>query len=663
MFKKKPSIKPLAPLRSSDRRKIADKIIQEYSISVPETPAAQPEVDETSAQPTTTAPSLSSIRNSLLPENTLAGRFSTTVGPDLRPVHGTLYVGTHPDGEERVLWIKLEQGPGTDGRIYPTVYSLWHNPGLVPLLCTTGHVMEKLYNGADLMTPGLTNGPPFPKGAVKGSVVAVSSLDKPSVPTFVGVCEIDVAGLTQVQGAKGHAVRGIQWEGDELWGWGSAGKPGQPSPDHLDGWIGETEEAEEKLQELELGDDEDLYGGMDGGVPINEAQEEQQAEEGEEEEQEELPPPTTKGKDYQVLHSQSNSNKAKMLEIDDAFEKAFLYALYQHKKDHPGDQNHGLSFPIQPSFLISNLITPFLPIFSPNQAQYYQIKKTSWKNVKKFVKHLDKIKLLKSKDRGGETIVMDVDFNDMLVEQFVPYRLPKKTSSGGAKPKPASENAAASMSSEQVNVKTLYRPSSKLVPDLFPPLSNTDVNNYYSASDVSKRLNDYISSQDPSIISPSNPRILTLNAFISNKIISSNDIGTLSRGTIPRDALLKKLLDDPSLCAPFHAILKPNQTLSDVKPKPGALPKATITIERRTGLKLGTKVAGLDRFGISPQLLADELSKKCASSTSVSQAVGGAKGEMEVFLQGDHRGVVEKLLVSRGLKSQWISIVDKSKKK
>ncbi|EGD93908.1 RNA binding protein Ligatin/Tma64 [Trichophyton tonsurans CBS 112818] len=648
MFKKKPSIKPLAPLRSSDRRKIADKIIQEYGISVPEAPAAQPEADETSAQPATTVPSLSSIRNSLLPENTLAGRFSTTVGPDLQLVHGTLYVGTHPDGEERVLWIRLEQGPGTDGRIYPTVYSLWHNPGLIPLLCTTSHVMEKLYNGADLMTPGLTNGPPFPAGAVKGSVVAVSSLDKPSVPTFVGVCEIDVAGLTQVQGAKGHAVRGIQWEGDELWSWGSTGKPGQPSPDHLDGWIGEAQVAEEKLQDLELGDDEDLDGGVDGGVPINEPQEEEQRVGEEEEEEkdgeEELPPPTTK-------------------EIDDAFEKAFIYALYQHKKDHPGDQNHGLSFPIQPSFLISNLITPFLPIFSPNQAQYYQIKKTSWKNVKKFVKHLDKIKLLKSKDRGGETIVMDVDFDDILVDQFVPYRLPKKTSSGGAKPKSASQNTSGNVSSDKVNVKTLYRPSSKLVPDLFPPLSNTDVNNYYSASDVSKRLNDYISSQDPPIISPSNPRILTLNAFISNKIIPSNDVVTLSRGTIPRDALLKRLLEDPSLCAPFHAILKPNQTLSDVKPKPGALPKATITIERRTGSKLGTKVAGLDRFGISPQLLADELSKKCASSTSVSQALGGAKGEMEVFLQGDHRGVVEKLLVSKGLKSQWISIVDKSKKK
>ncbi|KAF3491927.1 uncharacterized protein GIQ15_01444 [Arthroderma uncinatum] len=640
MFKKKPSIKPLAPLRSSDRRKIADKIIQEYNVSVPEAPAAQPEADDTSAQATTT-PSLASIRNSLLPENTLAGRFTTTAGPDLQLVHGTLYVGTHPDGEERVLWVRLEQGPGTDGRIYPTVYSLWRNPGLVPLLCTTGHVMEKLYNGADLMTPGLTNGPPFPTGAVQGAIVAVSSLEKPSVPTFVGVCEIDVASLTQVQGAKGHAVRGIQWEGDELWSWGSAGRPGEPSPDHLDGWIGGAENVEENLQDLELGDEEeDMDGGVDGGVPVNETQEEQ----GAEDEDDQLPPPTTK-------------------EIDDAFEKAFLYALYQHKKDNPGDHNHGLSFPIQPSLLISNLITPYLPIYSQRQAQYYQIKKTSWKNVKKFIKHLDKKKLLKSKERGGETIVMDVDFDDILVDQFVPYRLPKKASPEGAKAKTSSGPGAGAMSSEQVNVKTLYRPSSKLVPDLFPPLSNTDVNNFYTASDVSKRLNEYISSQDPPIISPSNPRILTLNAFISNKIIPSSDVVTLSRGTIPRDTLLKKLLEDPSLCAPYHAILKPNQTLSDVKPKAGALPKATITIERRTGSKLGTKVAGLDRFGISPQLLADELSKKCASSTSVSQAVGGAKGEMEVFLQGDHRGVVEKLLVGKGLKSQWISIVDKSQKK
>ena len=86
------------------------------------------------------------------------------------------------------------------------------------------------------MTPGLVHGPPFPDRAVKGAVVAVASLDNPTVPVFVGVCEIDISALGEVQGTKGHAVRGLHWEGDDLWSWSSSSRPGQPSPEYLAGW-------------------------------------------------------------------------------------------------------------------------------------------------------------------------------------------------------------------------------------------------------------------------------------------------------------------------------------------------------------------------------------------------------------------------------------------
>ncbi|KAI1918332.1 hypothetical protein LOZ65_004929 [Ophidiomyces ophidiicola] len=639
MFKKKPTIKTLAPLRSSDRRKIADQIIEQYKVPLPP-PSPTANSNDVKATDEAPAPTVATIRNALLPENTQSGRFTTTVGPELRPVQGTLYVGAYPEREERVLWFRLEQGPGTDGRIYPTVYTLWHNPGVIPLLHTQAPVMEKLYGGADLMIPGLTNGPPFPEGLQKGTVVAVADIERPSVPTFVGVCEIDISRLTAVHGVKGHAVRGMQWEGDELWGWSSAGQTGQAAPERLDGWLSTPKDLGTAINELNLvkdDDEENFQGELDGGITLDGGKEELESGEPEKE-------PTTK-------------------EIDEAFVKAFLYALYCQKEKHPNPP-YGLSFPIQPSFVVSNLITPFLPIYTSQQTQYYQIKKTSWKNIKKFVKYLDKEKLIKSKDRsGGETIIQDVDFEDIRLLEFKPYKLPPRSEAVSKQPGKAPSTPAAG---QIFDVKTLYRPSGKLIPDLFPPLANTDVNNYYSATDVSKRLSDYLSSQDPPIISSSNPRIIHLNPFISNKVLSSNsqtDIAILSRGTIPRDTLLKRLLEDPSLCAPFHAILKPNQTIKDVKPKAGALPKVSLLIERRTGSKLVTRITGLETFGVSPQMLADELQKKCASSTSVTQAVGAAKGCMEVLIQGDHRRTVEKSLGDRAVKSQWIDIVDKSQKK
>lgn len=308
-------IKNLAPLRSSDRRKIADQIIKDYQISVPSNAPAE---SDPASNPTSS--SLTTIRNAILPDNSLSARFTTTAGPQLSEVQGTVYVGTHPGSEERVLWFKLETGPGSDGRYYPTVYTLWNNPNIVPLLHTPEFVMKKLHGGADLMTPGLANDPPFPERAVKGAVVAVASLDRHTVPLFVGVCEIDIAGLGEVQGTKGHAVRGLQWEGDEIWAWSSSSRPGQPAPEYLEGWDDEIEDDDEG--EKQEGEDVDHVNegvdklALDGGKAEGDGDEslgespEQQPEEAPVEEKE----PTTKGMSL-FLFSYSDKDADKMQKL------------------------------------------------------------------------------------------------------------------------------------------------------------------------------------------------------------------------------------------------------------------------------------------------------------------------------------------------------------
>ncbi|KAJ5166857.1 uncharacterized protein N7482_005638 [Penicillium canariense] len=636
-------IKNLSPLRSSDRRKIADQIIKDYQITVPAAPTDAPDGAPNTASATT--PTLSSIRNALLPENSLTARFTTTAGPDLREVQGIVYVGTLPDGDERVLWFKVEHGPGADKRMYPTVYTLWHNPNLLPLLYTPEMVMRKLRGGADLMTPGLANEPPFPKRAVQGAVVAVAGLDRETVPLFVGVCEIDVSALGEVQGTKGHAVRGLHWEGDELWAWSSSSRPGRPAPEYLKGWDeeeSETEETKEAVGELTLEEKDVAVSEIPDDAPGT-------------------------GEDPAVEEKEPTTK-----EVDDAFFNAFLYSLYKLKQDNPSATNHGLTLPVSPSILIANLITPYLPISSPQQVQYYNIKKTSWKNVKKFIKHLDKTQLVKSKDRSGqETYIWDIDFSDHRVERFVPYKLPSKSALEAASKPAASEGKTPAATGEAdpavgqtLNVQTLYRPTQKLTPDIFPASSSSNPKNYYKYSEVSSHLDQYLQSQN--LVSPENRRIINLNPFLANTIFtssSSEDQGTLKRGKVTRDGLLKRIIEDHTFLQPHYAILKAGQTLADVKPKAGATPKAVVTLEKRTGSKTITKVSNLEIFGIIPSLLAEELQKKCASSTSVTQAVGAPKGVMEVLVQGDQRKVLDSALTRRGLKSQWVEVVDKTKKK
>lgn len=140
------------------------------------------------------------------------------------------------------------------------------------------------------MTPGLANEPPFPARAVQNAVAAVASLDRPTVPLFVGVCEINIASLGEVQGTKGHAVRGLHWEGDELWAWSSSSRPGQPAPEYLDGW----EEGGEGGEDLN---------GRVANMTLEETEREEKLEKEPaalEEDSEEAPPieekePTTKG--------------------------------------------------------------------------------------------------------------------------------------------------------------------------------------------------------------------------------------------------------------------------------------------------------------------------------------------------------------------------------
>lgn len=120
------------------------------------------------------------------------------------------------------------------------------------------------------MTPGLQRGPPFPSKATKDSIVAVASLEKPSVPLVVGICEIDVASLKQVQGAKGHAVRGEHWDGDEIWSWSPAGKPGRSAPEQIEGWDIATNDAGLVDDTKQLGLEDQDNDTEDGGVPIGE---------------------------------------------------------------------------------------------------------------------------------------------------------------------------------------------------------------------------------------------------------------------------------------------------------------------------------------------------------------------------------------------------------
>jgi translation initiation factor 2D len=639
MFKKKPEIKNLSPLRSSDRRKLADQIIKDYGIQVPLPQAAEPE------DASTAAATLSSVRNSLLPDSTSSARFTTTSGQNLAMVSGTFYVGAHPGEDERVLWFQTGKNP----RLIPTVYTLWHNPGIIPLLHTPDFVVEeKLSHGSDLMIPGLVKprSAPWDTRARAGAIVAVAGLQRDTVPMWVGTCEVDVCSLGHdLRGQKGVAVKGLHWAGDELWSWRSVGSGGRDAPSSVEGWPGLTEDVSKDIGNMTLDDDDDQKGDeqAEGGAALDK-------------------PPETAGPSLKDALEVVEDREPTTKEVDEAFTQAFLFAVHKAKTN-SSEPHYGFDFPIQASYLISSMIQPHLRYQSP----HYNIKKTSWKNAKKFIKHLDKTRLLKSKDRsGGETVILDIDFDDAQVTNFRTYTLPKAkpaSSEAGQARNSAAENTSASGDpsiGQKITVQMVYRASSKLVPTLLP--SKTE---FYTAQQISAALKTYIEER-PDLGGQGTPNI-KLDPFIANNILGSNpsvdDSRALVTGRISRGALQKRLLDDTHLCQPYHLIVRGGQPTPDQKPKAGPVPHVHITMEKRTGTKVVTKVSNLEPFHIDPQLLAPELQKKCAGSASAGQLTGGKPGLLEVVVQGDQRKILSEVLAKRGIDPKWVEVVDKTKPK
>ena len=466
------------------------------------------------------------------------------------------------------------------------------------------------------MTPGLANGPPFPPKAVKGACVAIASLDRPTVPLVVGTCEIDVSKLEGVQGAKGHAVRSEHWEGDDLWSWSMTGKTGSKAPEYLEGWSEDLERDMQKttLEEPEL----------------------------EEESVEKTRNEFVDGED--AGENEDNKKELSTKEIDDAFWQAFLYGVHNARSKHKDDPRHGLDFPMTQSKVISDLTLPFLPI-------PLHIKKTSWKNAKKFIKALDKAKILKSKDRdGGECVVLDIDFEDQAVVTFQPYKLAKK-----------SDPSTTSEANQHLQILNLYKPKESIAPIFGSSPS------LYLPSELRAIITNYLERE--SLIDAHNKRLVNLTPYLSHTLFpiptNYNDAAVVARNVMPRDALIDRIRDN--LCTPHYILLRNDQTRDspDVKPKPGKPPRITVTMETRGGNKVVTKVVGLEVFDIEPRLLGDELQRVCASSVSVGQATGSSPKQpvMEVLVQGAQRERVLWAVEKRGVKREWVDVVDKTKGK
>lgn len=173
MFKKEPHIKALSNLKNSERKKLLQTCIKQTN-------------NEEYTFPT-----------SIIKQTNFGGQKSV----------GTVYT------DENNIPILFKEKHCE--QLYPTVYSCWKNPSLLPIVLTHGFVIEEhLFNGANLMISGSI--PPFDSRCNVGTLCGVAGKQSPKVVLAIGVVELDLPSYDRVIGETGVAVKVIHHFNDGL---------------------------------------------------------------------------------------------------------------------------------------------------------------------------------------------------------------------------------------------------------------------------------------------------------------------------------------------------------------------------------------------------------------------------------------------------------------
>ncbi|KAK9379106.1 uncharacterized protein V2V93DRAFT_382009 [Kockiozyma suomiensis] len=599
MFRKKPNIKPLSPVRSSDRRKLLAAIATAYNLDLTTLP---PEAKE-----------------SLLPSDILTAKYvAPTPG-----VSGQIYVSA-VDG--RPVWLKL---PGE--KLVPTVFTIWKCAFLVPIVRTWSPVIEKLRGGADMMLPGLI--PPFPAGAKKGAVVAIASEERSSVPLAVGICDLDLEGVNRVVGKHGKAILVVHCYGDELPVKGKITVPLELSLEVPRAEIAETaapEEVEEKaLEEAAKTEGDDVEKIAESVAEISiETEPKESIERAVKEDG-----PTTD-------------------EVDEAFHQALLSTIFEFRTG-----SLQLTFPQPSSTFISANLLRHLPVYFSSA----QMKQTSWKKAAKFLRAMEKEGLLKIKEKGGDVTITSVAGADHAqLKQFKPFKI---LASGSTSKKSISDDTSQSSTKASANptkltVKEYYQIRDKAKPVADAVGKRTGSGIFYTGADLRAIVMDYIARED--LVDEQNPREIKLDPLLASIFPSSaakprrlprETLIEAFRGACAQYYQVLRDDEDERTAGKMSKGSPPKIQLL-----------ITMKQGHKVTRIMNLETYKFDVSELANELRT-ECASSTTVNRSLEGTGGGGQGKLEVLVQGPQGKAAVEVLERHGVKKTWVEVKDSTKKK
>ncbi|XP_040841501.1 eukaryotic translation initiation factor 2D isoform X2 [Ochotona curzoniae] len=473
--------------------------------------------------------------------------------------------------------------------LYPTVYTLWSHPDLLPTFTTWPPVLEKLAGGADLMLPGLVVPPAGLPQVQKGDLCAIALVGN-RAPVAIGVAAMSTADML-TSGLKGRGFSVLHTYQDHLWRSGVKSAPPSlspmvPDPTGIREDKASTQEPVplEDMRHLALGEEEGS-----GEVPH---------------ECGDMSAPEANSAGG--LEQDPTDSRTLQEQMDELLQRCFLHALKCRVQK--------ADLPLLSSTLLGSHMFSCCP-----EGRQLDIKKSSYK------KHMQQEQIIQVKElsKGVESLVA-VDWKHPRITSFVipESSLTSQTVHEGSGEQPY----------QPPDIKPLYCVPAGMTP-LFQE-SGHKKGSLLEGSEVRAVIIDYAKRND--LVDTDNKNLVQLDPTLCDCLLEKNERHSILK--LPWDGLVSRCLEK---LQPAYQVTFPGQ---EPIVKKGKISPIDITLAQRASNKKVTVVRNLEAYGLDPYSVASTLQQRCQASTTITPAPG-AKDSLQVQIQGNQVHHLGRLLL------------------
>ncbi|KAL1021547.1 hypothetical protein UPYG_G00014640 [Umbra pygmaea] len=492
-------------------------------------------------------------------------------------------------------------------RIYPTVYTLWRYPHVLPAFTTWPPVLQKLAGGADLMLPGVvvpSSGLPEVR---KGDCCAVKIVSN-RAPLAVGTATISTSEMRNA-GMKGRGVSVLHTYMDSLWAFGD--KSGPPSIPDVDTegveamYLEEEDSGQEAAEGYEQEPcsnsevDEALCGLYPGIQEISLAD----REEGEQAKEE--------------ADEDTEDSRSPQEHMDALLLQCFLHALKSKVKKS--------ELPLLTSTFLRIHMFSCCP-----SGQQLDIKKSSYKKLSKFLQSMQQEhRLVKVKElsKGVESIV-EVDWKNPELRSFCtpedPGIVEDPVDMGGEGEKPYHPPEITTLYSVSARLEPLFQDANKRKGTILQPV------------EVRTIITEYVKRNE--LVDENNKNYVIINPILCDCLLEKSEYQEVE--ALKWDDLFSRTLDRMQHC---HQLVFPGQPPIVRR---GHIEPIDISVVSRGSNKKVTLIKNLEVYGMDPVAVSVALQHRVQASSALNP-VPGSKDRVIVQIQGNQVQQVGKLLLDK----------------